>query len=990
MSGVQESVLIDGYLNKCGVGRFYSKWTNRWCVLTSHSLVYYKDDSLTSKKGEYEITEGCQVTRYQGDVKGELSVLCCLKRVGSNPYELLLHCEDNATLLRWFEQIQQALNDAKERNTPSNILTHGLLHKCGVGMIFSKWTTRWCILTGNSFVYYEDESLTKKRGEYTITDACEITRNSSATKFCIEYCLEKRGKGSYKLLLGADDEATMDHWITHIRNAIQQQKSLPDHARQPSATDSDRFSIRESVVNFSQNSSVSPQPFVLRLSILSAEGFLFSLASKCYIKVLVRTRYFGKTGVQQSRGMPTWGDNFSIPLTHLKQGQLTLELWDQSRLSNDVLLGKAVVNFNEIPISVPVVNEHCEIMKPSGEATSSALIINMYVEEKMDNIRVISEENNHVMLLTEQNEVACSALNDFMVEQCALINASNKIIKAFQSSDVLSDMDASDHYLIRDMIFDAAHIYPSAFSLAMLGDDDNDEDEMYTCHEEEACSMISGVPMISYPIAENVDVIKATDISFSVLPAQECSDFCHHDCSFLLKLDDDEIVFVAPNKYVVYLWIKEIRRQFVNYKMTKGDNLQVYADQSEDNHTQPRLDDYATTLDGPLQVLQGKLRDCICSLNFETLQLKYYFANSNDLQNSIDLRKLRLISVAQDFAFPSPLNTRVTVKAGRIALDKSQKKRSQLGEIKLKFTNIDFAKTKVVLNSNEDVNVLHTGVAEGIMPYWNKCKNIYLSMNDIYSILNRSMTGDDKAAGVHLHMLMGEEGREKVLGSKFIPYSELLPADSMKSNILQNIDAPTKPFDKVYCLDTFFGFRVDVIRGENLLMPPSFDDDTRRSTMHEVGILIESEKQSNILMSGFLNKCVVGRVYSKWKKRWCVLTQDAFIYYTDESMTLKKGEYSVTDTCRITRKSEDMDHSYVCCLQRPGHTGYEILLSSDDEDIMASWFEGIHNVIDDKFDIGFRESNHFMAEGDGVDRDPHVKMSFVSSKCLKRTHYCIR
>ena len=229
----KDDIVIDGFLHKCGIGRVYSKWTNRWCVLTSHSFTYYVDETLSTKKGQYTITEACQVTRYQGDVKGELGMLCCLQRMGGKAYELLLHADDDATLLRWFEQIQHVIKEQKERNNPRNVLIDGPLRKCGVGWIYSKWTKRWCVLTGNAFIYYRDESLTEKKGEYLISDTCSITRKCSGSgneagkkSSKIEYCLHMPGRGGYELLLSADDENTMTRWCEYIQKAIQHQSQL--------------------------------------------------------------------------------------------------------------------------------------------------------------------------------------------------------------------------------------------------------------------------------------------------------------------------------------------------------------------------------------------------------------------------------------------------------------------------------------------------------------------------------------------------------------------------------------------------------------------------------------------------------------------------------------------------------------------------------------------------------------------------------------------
>ena len=983
--------MLDGYLHKCGVGRLYSKWTHRWCVLTSDKFTYYKDESLSEKKGQYNLSESCQITRYQGDFQGELNMICCLQRIGgSNSFELLFHTSDDATLSRWCDQIQGVIDEQRKNKTPCNILIDGLLHKCGVGWIYSQWTTRWCILTGNAFIYYEDKSLSKKKGEYKISESCEIIRKIKGAKYPNEYCLKKRGSGGYELLISADDEETITRWVELIQKVIQQH-----HPSTTMSVDDSQVLIRESIVSFPIGLHVSPQPFVLHLTVLRASP---NVSSNCFIKVLFRSKLFGQTGMQRRNKTPDWHEHFSIPLTHLKQGQLCLEVWDHKHIGGDIQIGSVIIDLPTIPISEPIVDRGYPLISGTGVAKSSAIFVSLFVEERSDTIKLIQEQTCGVENpFLDRDVVNPTPLEIFLEEEGATIHASEKIIDAFRASDMLPLSSLSDRCFVRDVLYDVASLFPSPRICSNYDEEIFDEEDPYR-------GLSDGphlLPMISYQMADNVDVIKPSDISLRSPGYCTTSDFNRADQSFSIQTEEDNIVFVAPNRFMVLMWVREIRRQIVFHSHCNSyatDIEQAY----EEFHYKQGADDGHTSLEGVLQVeIRDELHDCLCTLDFETVQLKFQDLDGVRFVHFLDLTQAVSVSVAHDYALPTPMNMRVTVKAGSLTLDHKQSTKGNIADLQLRLKKVVNARTSVVVNANECCKVLRTGAVDGLMPYWNNAANFYLCQGDFNSLIGKT-DRSNKACGIHIHMLMGTQGKERVLGSKFIRYSEML-SDSSNTLIDSGHDdtSPSNTVERTICLDTNFGIRVVVMGGQDLLMPPSFDDEkfsVLKAKTTDTGHGINRENidgratsdhngNEKIIIQGYLNKCGIGKIYSKYTNRWCVLTSDSLVYYKDDSLALKKGEYSISDTCQINRKSEDGEHSYVCSLTKPGSGGYELLLSAENEGTMVDWFEQIQNVIDEKQDSEFRKSYHNLVAGDGVDRDPHIKMSFVTSKCLKNSHY---
>ena len=100
------------------------------------------------------------------------------------------------------------------------------MDKCGQNLVMSKWTHRWCVLKGNSFVYYVDDTKAVQKGSYAIDDTCKIVtegdrKKSGGRNYVIS--LQKPnsiGGGGYELLLSCDDHDLLRVWESAISGVI--------------------------------------------------------------------------------------------------------------------------------------------------------------------------------------------------------------------------------------------------------------------------------------------------------------------------------------------------------------------------------------------------------------------------------------------------------------------------------------------------------------------------------------------------------------------------------------------------------------------------------------------------------------------------------------------------------------------------------------------------------------------------------------------------
>jgi hypothetical protein len=95
--------------------------------------------------------------------------------------------------------------------------------------MLSKWTHRWCVLNGNSFIYYVDETKAVQKGAYVIDDSCKIlaeesnsdNKKSGGHEFVVS--LQRPSNlsgGGYELLLSCKDQNDLHVWESALSGVI--------------------------------------------------------------------------------------------------------------------------------------------------------------------------------------------------------------------------------------------------------------------------------------------------------------------------------------------------------------------------------------------------------------------------------------------------------------------------------------------------------------------------------------------------------------------------------------------------------------------------------------------------------------------------------------------------------------------------------------------------------------------------------------------------
>jgi hypothetical protein len=130
--------------------------------------------------------------------------------------------------------------------------------------------------------------------------------------------------------------------------------------------------------------------------------------------------------------------------------------------------------------------------------------------------------------------------------------------------------------------------------------------------------------------------------------------------------------------------------------------------------------------------------------------------------------------------------------------------------------------TMVYVNPPNAMAVLTKSVS-GLAPYWDTPLLLKLGSEILNDVFN-STTGP---YGVILHLMSEYEEKECHLGSKFIPYSEILPPQASitvdDSSRTGRGGLPSTILDKSFSMDTEIAFTVEVVRAVGLLPAPDSD-----------------------------------------------------------------------------------------------------------------------------------------------------------------------
>ncbi|NXC06240.1 SKAP1 protein, partial [Orthonyx spaldingii] len=106
---------------------------------------------------------------------------------------------------------------------------------------------------------------------------------------------------------------------------------------------------------------------------------------------------------------------------------------------------------------------------------------------------------------------------------------------------------------------------------------------------------------------------------------------------------------------------------------------------------------------------------------------------------------------------------------------------------------------------------------------------------------------------------------------------------------------------------------------------------------------------ANILKQGHLEKRSREPSFfgSEWHKRWCVLTQRSFSYYTNEKSKQPKGSFSIESYSARLAPQLRKDSRKKCCFELvcPGKRSYEFTAPSPAE--AEDWVEQIRFLLKD-------------------------------------------
>lgn len=108
----------------------------------------------------------------------------------------------------------------------------------------------------------------------------------------------------------------------------------------------------------------------------------------------------------------------------------------------------------------------------------------------------------------------------------------------------------------------------------------------------------------------------------------------------------------------------------------------------------------------------------------------------------------------------------------------------------------------------------------------------------------------------------------------------------------------------------------------------------------------ESFSSGDVIKKGFLEKHGGKGIMSSWQTRWFVLTQDSLSYYTDQAMSVKKGDVSLNHLCSIKRKAPEGSRKFLLVLENQ-ISGRNLILCPHDLATLSSWEQAISTVLEE-------------------------------------------
>ena len=163
--------------------------------------------------------------------------------------------------------------------------------------------------------------------------------------------------------------------------------------------------------------------------------------------------------------------------------------------------------------------------------------------------------------------------------------------------------------------------------------------------------------------------------------------------------------------------------------------------------------------------------------------------------------------------------------------------------------------TKIVVNF-PNASHFETHDIEGFSPFWDDTCHVRVRLPQLYPCSNTEGNDQDteEAIGIIMHLLfVALDNSVSVLGSRLIPFSDLIQQDSMES-LSENSSSTvgglsSTPLQTKFDLNSDIKLHVRVLRGENLLPPENTTLTTNRKPRVKVSFATKERQILNEYMS---------------------------------------------------------------------------------------------------------------------------------------------
>ena len=285
---------------------------------------------------------------------------------------------------------------------------------------------------------------------------------------------------------------------------------------------------------------------------------------------------------------------------------------------------------------------------------------------------------------------------------------------------------------------------------------------------------------------------------------------------------------VARNQFVVWSWVRIIRRSFVHFMMTRKETDVSDKVTSRDLYHKfhvagPASVEILNVFSSVMHVLVGdKLQKCTCQLDISKLIFAYRLNDGEPLVE-FPLFSLKSLCVSLDCPPCEEFLLRFDLLSAKIVLSHATREssfndKSNFEQLKHGMTVIPSFNTHVLVNFLDGRELVSIPVA-GISPFWDTSTTIGVSAQSFSE--DFSCSNDKSPAAVHVHILTGGKGSEKVLGSKIILYSDLFDAGTVSSLLYNNLQRNSKSHKSdlkstYVTLDMNIGLELEILGGEIL------------------------------------------------------------------------------------------------------------------------------------------------------------------------------